>query len=74
MRRTLKDRWDGEHVKALIRSSGLRRKWIAEKIGVEASTLTQILNGRSPSLQTAKLLAQVLKCSEEALLKEEKAS
>ena len=60
--------WNYELAKSLMIEKGLKRKIVAEYAKMEVDSLTQSLNGRKPSLQTIKLLSQVLGCTEEDLL------
>lgn len=74
MRPSIRDRWDSGKAKILVSSSGRTKKWIAEEIGISAKTLTNILNGSSPSLQTVKLLAHALGLEEGVFLNKGKSS
>lgn len=54
-----------ERVRQLIKSEGRTQIWVAEKCGIEAAYLSQILAGRrSPSLPVIKMLASVLNTDE----------
>lgn len=49
-------------VKKAIEQGGLKKKWVAEKIGVSSNTLSEFLSGRKNMGKSAQiLLAQVLK-------------
>lgn len=52
-----------ENLKQAIDERGLKRSWVAEKVGISHPTLTQILNNPKwvTSLKTAIALAKILK-------------
>ncbi len=68
MRPSLNGAWDSEKAKRIVNASGLTRKHIAEQLRISVRTLTGNLNGKSPSPQTVKLLAQLLGREESAFL------
>ena len=48
----------------LIEDKGLKKSYIARKIGISPGLLSKCLSGeRKPKLDTAKKLADILKCS-----------
>jgi DNA-binding XRE family transcriptional regulator len=51
-----------------IKEKGLRKKWVAEKVGIAPGTLSLILSGKSdPTLKVALRLAKVLNMTVEEL-------
>ena len=51
------------NLKNLIKKSGLKQRYIASKIGLTASTITNYVTGRrKPRIDTAKKLAEILNC------------
>lgn len=58
-----------ENIKREIQQSGLKKCYIAEKIGVSKATVSQYLSGRAqPTLATLSKLCKVLDCSADDIL------
>ncbi len=56
--------WNKELAKQLIEKSGLRKRYIAEKIGLELESFNQYLYGQNkPGKETLEKLAIILKSS-----------
>lgn len=61
------------NLKKLRMSKNLTQKDLAKKLKVERTTVTMWENGHStPNLQTLKKIAQILDCTIDDLIKEEK--
>lgn len=59
----------GENIKRIRMDRGLDQKHVAEMAGITQPMLCQIERGtKNPSLQTGKMLAEVLKCELDDLL------
>lgn len=59
----------GENIRRIRMDRGLDQKYVAEKAGITQPMLCQIERGtKNPSLQTGKMLAEVLKCELDDLL------
>jgi transcriptional regulator with XRE-family HTH domain len=55
-------RFDRSKAKELIKTRGRTRPWIAEQCGIAVRSLSNILNGKTPSCRVVKLLAMALEC------------
>ena len=55
-------RFDSEKAKVLIKTRGRTREWVAEQCGIAVRSLSNILNGKTPSCRVIKLLALALEC------------
>ncbi len=45
---------------AAIQASGLKKKWIAKKIGVDPATMSRWLAGRTPKVESAVALCDLI--------------
>jgi len=59
--------WNYELARTLLIEKDISRDRVAELIGMTEPSFTQNLNNRKPSIQTVKLLANVLGCAEKDL-------
>lgn len=68
MRQAKSVRLKRERVEAVIREKGLRKKWVAEKMGIHPHSLYAIINGdRTTSRMALKFLADLLGVNEEEI-------
>lgn len=59
----------GENIRRIRTGKGLKQEEVSERVGITQSMLCQIERGtKNPSLQTGKLISDVLGCSLEELL------
>lgn len=59
-----------EQVRQTVKNSGYKTSWIAERIGVDASTLSRFMSGKSKMGKPAMiLLFQVLNVKAETFMK-----
>jgi transcriptional regulator with XRE-family HTH domain len=59
--------WNQSRAKELIEEKGRTRKWVAEQCRITVESLSQILNGRTPSRPVVALMAQALDVDESEL-------
>ena len=65
----MQDQWNRKGALGLIESKGLKMRWIADKLGMHAQTLSRIMSSsRRPKQTTLMALAMTLGCSLEFLL------
>lgn len=59
----------GENIRRIRNERGLKQQYVAEEAGITRAMLCQIERGtKNPSLQTGKMIADVLECSLDELL------
>jgi transcriptional regulator with XRE-family HTH domain len=63
--------WKFEKAKELIKERGRTTEWVAERCGIEVTSLRNILRGDKPSLPVIKLMALALDCAESELFDKE---
>lgn len=60
--------WDPSKLRAEIDKRGLKRSFVAEKLGIAKGSLDQILQGRRPGPQTVKLAVLFFNLKDESEL------